>query len=64
MWDRRVKMTNMEVRVGWSMALSNGKGLLNKRGVEGDMDMHPDFIQSHLKLYFFIILIIFLMMQG
>jgi hypothetical protein len=31
-WDGRVKMTNMEVRAGWSMALSNGKGLLNKRG--------------------------------
>lgn len=29
-WDRRVKMTNMEVRVEWSMALSNGKGLLKK----------------------------------
>jgi len=31
-WDIRIKMTNMEVRVGWSTALSNGKGLLNKRG--------------------------------
>jgi len=25
-------MTNVEVRVGWSVALSNGKGMLNKRG--------------------------------
>jgi hypothetical protein len=31
-WNRRVKMTNVEVRVGWSMAQSKGKGMLNKRG--------------------------------
>jgi hypothetical protein len=46
-WDRSVKQTNVKVRVGCNMALSNGMGLLKEKEMQGYMNKHP-ILFSHI----------------